>query len=270
MRQLTNNLNKLCINADDFAQNAAIDAAIIDLAECKIINSTSALVLSPHWQQAAKRLTNLPIQVGLHLDLTSQFTHEFDCHYKLSNLIYLAYTRQLDIQHLEKVIELQWGRFCDAYGHAPDFIDGHQHVHQLPQVRDALLSIIIKKGWGLQQSQWIRICKAKHWRGLKAMIISTLGAKHLQQKAYTMGIATNSDFAGVYDFNKNSNLKELWSNWLSQLSDKHSVIMCHVAIGHQYAADEVLHDAIYDARVNEYKWLKSDGFQLLLQSKGFS
>lgn len=270
MRQLTNNPNRLCINADDFAQNAAIDAAIIDLAERNIINSTSALVLSPHWQQAAKNLTNLPIQVGLHLDLTSQFTHEFDCHYKLSSLICLAYTRQLNVQHLEKVIELQWDRFCDAYGHAPDFIDGHQHVHQLPQVRDALFSIIIKKAWGLQQNQWVRICKAKHWRGLKAMIISALGANHLQQQASTMGIATNADFAGVYNFNKNRNLKELWSNWLSQLPNKRLVIMCHVAIDSQYATDEVLHDEIYHARVNEYKWLKSDSFQLLLQSKGLA
>ena len=28
--------------------------------------------------------------------------------------------------------------FIEAFGRPPDFLDGHQHVHLLPQVRDAL------------------------------------------------------------------------------------------------------------------------------------
>jgi len=270
---LTNDLKELCINADDFAQSRAIDDAVIYLAERKIISSTSALVLSPRWAQSAKELTNLPIQVGLHLDLTSHFTDQFGCHHQLSELIYSAYTRQLSVQKLEKIIELQWDRFAEAYGRSPDFIDGHQHVHQLPIVRDALFSIISKKGWGLQQNHWLRVCHAQHWRGYKAMVISILGAKYFQQMASQIGINTNSDFAGVYNFDENSNLKKLWENWLDGLHGKNPLMMCHVAMpdksNHQNVPDDMENDEIYSARVNEYKWFASESFQLLLNSKGY-
>lgn len=274
MKQIKNDANVLIINADDFAQSEAVDAAIIDLAERKVINATSALVLSPRWQQSAKELTSLPIQVGLHLDLTSHFTHQFGCNYKLSKLIFSAYSRQLNMQHLEKIIEFQWGRFSDVYGRPPDFIDGHQHVHQLPIVRDALFAVIIKKGWHLQQNHWLRSCDNKHWRGYKAMIISALGAKCFQRKAHALGINTNSDFAGVYNLNENANLKKSWGNWLSELHGKTPLIMCHVAmpstLNRQNYPDEMAQDPIYSARLNEYKWLASDNFQILLRAKGYS
>mgnify|MGYP000073246266 CR=1 FL=1 len=35
--------------------------------------------------------------------------------------------------------DAQWARFCEALGRAPRFVDGHQHVHQFPVIRDALL-----------------------------------------------------------------------------------------------------------------------------------
>lgn len=274
MNQIKNDANTLIINVDDFAQSEAVDAAIIDLAERKVINATSALVLSPRWQKSAKELTNLPIQVGLHLDLTSHFTHQFGCNYKLSKLIFSAYSRQLNRQHLEKIIEFQWDRFSDVCGRPPDFIDGHQHVHQLPIVRDALFAVIIKKSWHLQQNHWLRSCDAKHWRGYKAMIISALGAKCFQRKAHALGINTNSDFAGVYNLNENANLSNLWGNWLNELHGKTPLIMCHVAmpstLSRQNYPDEMAQDPIYSARLNEYKWLAGDNFQILLSAKGYS
>lgn len=267
MTQTTDNFKKLLINADDFAQSEAIDAAIINLANRKIISSTSALVLSPRWPQSAKLLANLPIQVGLHLDLTSDFTKPFDCHYQLPKLIFLAYSRQLNIQALQKAIELQWNAFVNALGRPPDFIDGHQHIHQLPMVRDALFSIIVKKSWGLQPKNWLRSCHTRHYRGLKASIISLLGAQSFRQKAQQLAINTNSDFAGAYHFDANANLKEIWANWLSNLHGQNPVIMCHVATDAELEAADNNSDTIYNARVNEYKWLMSDDFIALLHSK---
>lgn len=271
MRQIVNSLKKVMINADDFAQSEAIDAAIIDLANRKIISSTSVLVLSPRWQQSAKQLVNLPIQVGLHLDLTSAFSKQYGCNYGLSKLIFLAYTRQLSQQYLEKIIELQWDRFCEFYGGPPDFIDGHQHVHQLPMVRDALFSIIAKKAWETQQNHWLRSCYSKQWRGFKAMIVSILGAQFFTRKAFQLNINTNSDFAGVYNFNPKMNLKKSWESWLDSLTGHHALVMCHVAMPNlKHDVDDNVNDAIYNARLNEYQWLASDDFLKLIHSKGFS
>lgn len=273
MSLIENDSKTLIINADDFAQSEAIDAAIIDLVERKAINATSALVLSPRWKKSVEKLIAQPIQVGLHLDLTSEFTHQFDCYYPLSKLIYAAYSRQLNMSQLEKVIELQWDRFVEGYGGVPDFIDGHQHVHQLPIVRDALFAVIVKKGWHLQASHWLRSCISKPWRGYKAKIVETLGAKPFQLKADALGIKTNSDFAGVYNFDDNANLNDLWESWLSQLHGKRPLIMCHVAVpsqlNQQIEQNEVAQDLIYSARLNEYKWLVSDNFKILRGAKGY-
>ena len=42
------------------------------------------------------------------------------------------------------VIEIasQLRTFIDAFGRPPDFLDGHQHVHLFPQVRDAFLKVV--------------------------------------------------------------------------------------------------------------------------------
>jgi len=266
-------IRKLCINADDFAQSEAIDNAIVDLAKRGVITSTSALVLSPRWKSSAVRLQNLTVQVGLHLDLTSHFSHAFDCHYSLRKLIVLAYLRALDVQVLKKNIEQQWDAFTCAFGRAPDFIDGHQHVHQLPVVRDALLAVIAEKQWGAQPHQWLRVCHARHWRGFKAMVISVLGAKCLARKALQMHIATNSDFAGVYGFDEKCNLENSWECWLGNLSGDKPLVMCHVADFYQAnglnSKTDISHDEILPARVNEFNWLKSKGFQSLLNARHF-
>lgn len=268
-----NDVKKLIINADDFGQSEAIDAAITDLAECRIINSTSALVFSPYWGISTNALVKLPIQVGLHLDLTSHFTHQFGCYHRLSQLIFAAYSRQLNLQHLEKIIELQWNRFTEVLGREPAFIDGHQHVHQLPIVRDALFSVIAKKGWGMQPENWLRICHTNHWRGFKAMVISSLGANRTKEMATRLGIKTNSDFAGVYNFKQDNDLEKLWLNWLNNLSGNMPAIMCHVAkanIKKQRNHSHTIHlDSIFEARVKEYNWLMSDHFRALLISKGY-
>jgi chitin disaccharide deacetylase len=264
------NLKKLQINADDYGQNASIDAAIIDLANRKVLTSTSALVLSPYWPQAAKSLVGLPIQVGLHLDFTSTFSKQFGFNYSLPTFIFLAYTRLLNAKKIQNMIETQWNKFYAAYGQVPDFIDGHQHVHQLPVVRDALFAVIQKKAWGTKPKQWLRSCESQHWRGLKAGIIAILGAKTFKQTASQFGIQTNTDFAGVYDFNQNKHLKTCWQNWLNKLQGPMPVVMCHVAVPYALPNKNTIDsDAIYLARLNEYQWLASDEFKALMQAKGF-
>ncbi|MBA3696209.1 MAG: ChbG/HpnK family deacetylase [Methylotenera sp.] len=261
-------IKKIIINADDFAQSAAIEAAIIDLAERSIIHSTSALVLSPRWRLSASKLANLPIQAGLHLDLTSHFTHEFGYYHQLPRLIASAYTNRLDSKRLESIIELQFDRFTDNFGRNPDFIDGHQHVHQLPVVRDALFSVIDKKNWGMQAENWLRICQTQYRRGLKAQLISALGASETQKLANKNGILTNSDFAGVYNFDSHTNLNILWERWLANLQGNFPVIMCHVAKKLQSTLADSS-DSIYQSRFKEYAWLSSPEFKALLESKGY-
>lgn len=267
MSQAHNQLRNIIVNADDFALSEPVNAAIISLAERGIINATSAMVLSPLWDNSAKKLRALPIQVGLHLDLTSDFARQQDCHYRLPRLIAAAYSRQLDAARLKTIIQRQWDSFCHAYGSPPDFIDGHQHVHQLPIVRDALFAVIVEQGWQLQPQHWLRSCRGYFWRGYKAKMIDLLGADRFHRKAHALGISTNTDFAGVYDFDEHANLKALWDGWLGRLHGDKPLIMCHIA--QPDCPHEAVTDPIYSARTNEYRWLASEEFQQLVKSKSY-
>ena len=62
--------------------------------------------------------------------------------------------RQLDRKALEAEIAAQIRMFGHEFGRAPDFIDGHQHVHIFPQVRDALFAVARK----MAPTAWIRQC----------------------------------------------------------------------------------------------------------------
>ena len=62
--------------------------------------------------------------------------------------------RRLDPAALADEIASQVREFVDAFGRAPDFIDGHQHVHLFPQVRDALLEVAKEAA----PDAWVRQC----------------------------------------------------------------------------------------------------------------
>ncbi len=45
-------------------------------------------------------------------------------------------------EDLEVEIARQFSAFQSAFGRAPDYVDGHQHIHVFPQIREALLRVI--------------------------------------------------------------------------------------------------------------------------------
>lgn len=77
--------------------------------------------------------------------------------FSLPMLIVRAWSASLNRELITQCIEEQWDLFVSVLGKQPDFIDGHQHIHQFPFIRDILLQLLKKKkftGWirNLQQS----------------------------------------------------------------------------------------------------------------------
>ena len=52
-----------------------------------------------------------------------------------------ALSRSLKPALLDAEIAGQFAAFAGAFGRAPDYVDGHQHIHLFPQVREALLRV---------------------------------------------------------------------------------------------------------------------------------
>jgi predicted glycoside hydrolase/deacetylase ChbG (UPF0249 family) len=256
----------LTICVDDFGMSAGIDGSVFALAEQGRISATSCLVDGPAWLADAPRLRSTllgRIDIGLHLNLSETFDAAHP-QPSWSELVRRAYMHRLDMQRLQTDIERQMDRFVAAVHTAPDFIDGHRHVHQLPGVRVALLSALARRGW----RPWLRCTlPARGVRRpirerLKAQIIGCLGGHAWQRLAGRQGYALNRHLLGVYDFSGSTEEhKARLRAWLSAARDG-DLLMCHTALpGMPFQADP-----IGTARECEHAVLASPGFgELLMQ-----
>lgn len=258
-------MHSLIITADDYAQSDAIDNGILSLVEQGRLTGFSCLVLSPRWPQAAKRLTPAiqeKADIGLHLDFTQypQVTRN-----RLPLLIAKSLTRYLPRKAIRASIITQLNHFEDALGKAPDYLDGHQHVHQLPQIRDELVDIMTQRY--RHNMPWLRIAKPPASDGLKAGIIGLLGGATLARLARKHGIRHTRCLLGVYGFNGNaSDYGERLARWLAVSARQKApcALMCHPALDTGIAMDN-LQDPIYQARLNEYRIFSNEALPGLLE-----
>ena len=254
------------ICADDFGLEPGVDEAIIDLAQNNRLSATSCLTMAPYFAEHAARLKALPIDVGLHVNFTESLGRE-GIFFPLPRLIVSAYLQQLPAAEVRKQIELQLDAFEHHLGRAPDFVDGHLHVHQLPVIRTQLIQVLSARypdclPW-LRNTRPGPLSNALPWmQRLKAHIIGALGARTLTHKAHQLGFRVNRDFFGAYDFSRpHPPYAAMLDAWLQRASFG-SLIMAHPA--RYVSAQEVFGKD----RIEEYRVLSSDVFVALLEQYG--
>ena len=167
----------------------------------------------------------------------------------------LAVARRLQSERLVIEIASQLRAFVAAFGHLPDFVDGHQHVHLFPQVRDALLKVVAE----IAPMAWVRQCGrargARALRDRKALVLDIL-SQGFRRKARRLGIAVNPAFAGAYDFNAKADFARTFPRFLAGLPAG-GLIMCHP--GFVDAELERL-DPLTAQREREFAYFNSDEF----------
>ncbi len=235
--------------ADDYAQAPAIDAVILELAQAGRLSATSVFSHSPHWPQAAQDLRHLPdLAVGLHFNLTHAWSSTM---HSLPRLILAASCNRLPESVLRQAWREQLDRFEEALGRRPDYIDGHQHVHQLQQIRRIMLSEIEAR---YAQPVPLRSTWPRRWRGLKAAVIAALGSQGIPP-----GWRMNTDFAGVYGF-QGEHYAALMRRWLQDVAPG-GMIMCHPGAA-------VAGDPLQASRPFERAYLASADFVADLEAAG--
>jgi len=253
-------LRPLSICVDDLGLHPAITRSVVELAGLGHISATSAMTQMPHWPEAAQALAPVRdrLDVGLHFNLTEASPQGAGM--PLGTLIRQAVLRQLDQAALATAFERQLEDFASVWGGLPDHIDGHQHVHQFPVLREALIEVLSRR-YASSQRPWLRVAHVvcKPWE-LKARIINAMGARALRTLAERHGLPHSQHLSGVYDFmGDTERYRRQLQAWLGQLAPA-TVLMCHPAQGLNTEApfpqarlreQDVLSHPALDALLNE-------------------
>ena len=268
---------RIWLCADDYGISDSVNAAIRELIMRGRINATSVMVAAPHFDRgeaAALDMLNAKEKraaIGLHVTLTAPFkpmSAEFaPLHHgafpPLTKMMRVALARRLNPERLAIEVASQVEGFIMAFGRLPDFIDGHQHVHLFPQVRDAVLKVAAE----VAPNAWVRQCgRARaavrlHLR--KELLLDVLSVA-FRRKAKQLGVPTNPAFAGAYDFDGKPDFAALFPQFLAGLPDG-GLIMCHPGV-----VDPALKrlDPLTDQREREYAYFNSEEFPRVLAEHG--
>lgn len=269
---------KIWLCADDYGISPAVSRAIRDLIGQGRINATSVMVVAPSLHRSeADALERLRVHgaraaIGLHLTLSAPFqplTADFtpltnNAFPALGMMLVRASLRRLNQAALRTEIAAQLRMFVHLFGRAPDFIDGHQHVHIFPQVRDALFAVARE----LAPEAWIRQCGragplAERIGDPKGLLLDLL-SRRFRARAMALGFKTNTAFAGTYAFNARADFTALFPRFLERLPDG-GLVMCHPG-----TVDAELQrlDPLTTLREQEYAYFSGETFPQLLASRG--
>ena len=224
---------RLILCADDFAFSSGTSRVIADLLAARRLTATGCMTLRPNWRDDSRMLDDVPAdrEIGLHLVLTDEApltamprlasAGELPPLHRLERMA----GRNLPLDEIAAEIEAQFTAFGEAMDRPPAFVDGHQHAHALPGIRDLFLSATCRHA----PTAWLRTCEerplsmlVRPWRG-KALA-SAFHSRDVARVAGGQGIATNRGFAGHYGFA--GDYAALFPAFLRRPGPRH-LVMCH-------------------------------------------
>jgi predicted glycoside hydrolase/deacetylase ChbG (UPF0249 family) len=272
------NLRRIWLCADDYGIAPGVNTAIRDLVARGRLNATSVMVVAPSFSRAeAAALATLnaagrSVAIGLHLTLTGPLK-PLSADYApladgaflpLTATLRLAVQQRLHMAALARELRAQFEAFALAFGRPPDFVDGHQHVHLFPQVRQAVLEAV---GWMAPQA-WVRQCGSirpltRRLADPKGLLIDWL-SREFRARAASQGIATNPAFAGTYTYRLDADFPRIFPQFLEGMPAD-GLIMCHP--GH-VDAELMRLDPLTLLREKEYAYFCSDAFPADLAAHG--
>ncbi len=263
----------ICIAVDDFGLHSGINQAALRLASIGRVQAIGCMVGGPAWRgwsTLARRLAPDMVDLGLHLDLTEVPLLERTLR-PLDVLIRDSVLRRIDRRGVRAEIRAQLDAFEQTIGRSPTYVDGHQHVHQLPVVRDELLAELLyrygRPGPWLRSTRSVGLLGARAQLGARAAfkpwVIESLGARGLGRLARRGGWRQNARLLGVYDFTGGpQDYARRLDGWL-RIARHGDLLMCHPGL-----PIATVVDPIGAARSAEYAVLSNPMFETLRRAAG--
>lgn len=276
-----NRFATIVVCADDYGLAPGVNAAIAELIAAGRLSATSCMTGLPDWPAGVAllkaALAARPADVGLHLTLTDQPPLSRAPGLApagrlptLGQLLPRALARRLPEAEVRDEIRAQLDAFEDAWGAPPAYVDGHQHMHLVPTVREALVEEIARRYPA--GSVYARDCRERPLtilgRGVaipKALFLTGLGAG-FARLARQAGIPLNQGFSGLHDFSGRVPFRQLMQAFLRYPGPRPLV---HV---HPGRIDAILQsrDSLTSARERELAYLASPEFSEDLRRAGLA
>ena len=277
---------KIILCADDYALSPGVSRAIRHLVLQKRVSATSIMVTSHGWEKDAEALKQLTadIDIGLHITLTDQTS--------LSNMPTMAPKKQLPTvgsllknsifgqinkSEIRGEIEQQIAAFQSVMGRFPDYLDGHHHVHQFPQIRDVFVNCC--QSFKSTETFYVRATTEsvstilkRNISIFKTIMISIFG-QAFKSSAVQAELSTNTGFSGMYNYAKSNQerlaldmvvFRDAMNHFLIGAREN-MIIMCHPGFVDKQL---IRFDSLTWQREAEYKLLASKEHANLLAQHG--
>lgn len=255
-------MKRLIVCADDYGLSSDVGEGIRRLVAAGRLSAVSCMVDSPLWLEEfeSMKLLQDKVSLGLHFNLTEPFN---DFKPTVNRLVVKSLLNSIDEDWVEYELIQQLDVFEKSFNKIPDFVDGHQHVHIFPGIRDVFLRVLQQRYTPMKRP-WLRRVNPSfigHDAKVKALVLRVLGFG-FSKSASQYGFDLSGDFYGLYSLRASSDYPKFMRGWFAAAKNG-SLVMCHPSVKPDCCGDE-----LSSTRVNEWDYLIGPEFyQLCKDSK---
>ncbi|NXT82217.1 YDJC deacetylase, partial [Zapornia atra] len=217
---------KLIVTGDDFGYCPRRNQGIVECFLAGAVSNVSLLVNGSAAADAAKLARRYNIPIGLHANLSegspvcqvlktnsSLLNQDGFFHGKMGFRKALS-KGLLNMSEVKQELKAQVELFHELTGHLPPHMDGHQHVHVLPEVRHVFAEVLEEYGIkytrvpiepGLHNCDWIPPSLMDFYLGVEEDSFNTVDVftRH--------GIRWPDIYIGLSTMGKNMSVSNIWS-----------------------------------------------------------
>lgn len=264
----------MIISADDYGISPAVSDAIRRLIRAGRISSVSCIVTDASAMRDLRELKAMKpqIDVGVHLLMTRPGMTRGSSTMSFWRFYLKCHFGRSAVSELRTEIRRQLLVFHSQFGRWPEFIDGHQHVHQLPGVREALVHVYLELGL----KSYIRVCRfpvrgaalakgflqslgemsrGKRFKLVVENEVLSFQGRKLRHLLLAKHIPTNDSLLGHYRYRDVGSFRAIFAFYLNLASSfRREVFLCHPGFIDQELKQR---DNVLESRVECYDFLMS-------------
>ncbi|MDO8462410.1 MAG: ChbG/HpnK family deacetylase [Deltaproteobacteria bacterium] len=266
-------VRKLVVHADDFGLSEGINEGIVSAMKKGVVTSTSLLVNFPNSLEAMELAQKNSFDVGWHVNLTlgkpisppekvPSLVRPDGTFYPLKLFLRRAFLRQISEKDVAEELQAQWKLFSKA-DLEPTHVDGHQHVHLFPVVRDVVRDIVHQK-----KIPFVRIPHEQGGIGTPRLLTRCFLKilKGGKRSFWQQGEIQSISFFGL-SVAFSGNLFDSWKSLLCRIQAPVAEVMVHP--GRMKSGENLYGDDFKGDREKEWQLLMSPEWQSMIHAIGF-